>query len=80
MGLARWVGLAAGGGVVYPVCRRQADFTFCGGESIALDDDWSLDVLHVPGHCRGCLALYNQRQKRVSMQGLGGGPALLSNS
>ena len=42
---------------------RKVDVTFGGGESIRLGDDWSLDVLHVPGHSRGHLALYDSIHK-----------------
>jgi glyoxylase-like metal-dependent hydrolase (beta-lactamase superfamily II) len=37
---------------------RKMDFTFSGGEKIRLRDDWALEVLHVPGHSHGHLALY----------------------
>lgn len=43
--------------------HRKVDVTFCGGESIGLDDNWSLDVLHLPGHSRGHLALYDRAHK-----------------
>ena len=42
---------------------RKVDVTFSGGESICLEDDWTLDVLHVPGHSRGHLALYDRAHK-----------------
>lgn len=42
---------------------RPMDLTFSGGETIRLDDDWRLSVLHVPGHSRGHLALYDARRK-----------------
>lgn len=42
---------------------RKVDVTFSGGEKIRLDNDWSLDVLHVPGHSRGHLALYDRYHK-----------------
>ncbi|MGH9407523.1 MAG: MBL fold metallo-hydrolase [Terriglobia bacterium] len=42
---------------------RKMDVTFSGGETIRLDDDWRLDVLHVPGHSNGHLALYDGRSK-----------------
>ncbi len=42
---------------------RKVDVTFAGGETIRLDDDWSLDVLHVPGHSHGHLALYDPIHK-----------------
>ena len=43
--------------------RRKMDVTFTGGERIQLGDDWGLDVLHVPGHSHGHLALYDRRHK-----------------
>ncbi|MGH9396665.1 MAG: MBL fold metallo-hydrolase, partial [Terriglobia bacterium] len=39
------------------------DLTFSGGETLCLADDWRLEVLHVPGHSRGHLALYDRRHK-----------------
>lgn len=42
---------------------RAMDLTFSGGETLRLADDWRLTVLHVPGHSRGHLALYDARQK-----------------
>jgi glyoxylase-like metal-dependent hydrolase (beta-lactamase superfamily II) len=42
---------------------RKMDVTFSGGEKIRLTDDWSLEVLHVPGHSRGHLALYDSQNK-----------------
>lgn len=42
---------------------RRMDLCFSGGEKIELDDGWSLDVLHVPGHSDGHLALYDARNK-----------------
>jgi glyoxylase-like metal-dependent hydrolase (beta-lactamase superfamily II) len=38
---------------------RQMDLCFTGGERIRLRDDWALEVLHVPGHSAGHLALYD---------------------
>jgi len=43
--------------------KRAMDFSFSGGERIRLRDDWSLEVLHVPGHSHGHLALYDQRNR-----------------
>jgi glyoxylase-like metal-dependent hydrolase (beta-lactamase superfamily II) len=37
------------------------DMTFTGGEWIRLGDGWGLQVLHVPGHSRGHLALHDPR-------------------
>ena len=42
---------------------RRMDVTFSGGEKIRLTDDWHLDVLHVPGHSHGHLALYDPKNK-----------------
>lgn len=42
---------------------RRMDLTFSGGETIRLNDDWNLEVLHVPGHSRGHLALYDPKHK-----------------
>lgn len=42
---------------------RRVDITFSGGETIALGDNWRLDVLHVPGHSRGHLAFYDRRNR-----------------
>lgn len=36
-----------------------------GGERIRLGDDWSVDVLHVPGHSRGHLAIWDSRSRAV---------------
>ena len=44
---------------------RRMDFTFSGGERIRLDDDWDLEVLHVPGHSHGHLAVYDPKHKTV---------------
>ena len=42
-------------------CR--VDIGFRGGEQIALDNGWHLEVLHVPGHSHGHLALYDAAHK-----------------
>ncbi len=39
--------------------KRAMDVSFSGGERIRLGDGWSLEVLHVPGHSHGHLALYD---------------------
>jgi glyoxylase-like metal-dependent hydrolase (beta-lactamase superfamily II) len=39
--------------------RQPMDVTFTGGESIRISDGWNLEVLHVPGHSHGHLALYD---------------------
>jgi glyoxylase-like metal-dependent hydrolase (beta-lactamase superfamily II) len=43
--------------------RRRMDLTFSGGERIALGNDWSLEVLHVPGHSEGHLAFYDRAHR-----------------
>lgn len=40
---------------------RRMDLCFSGGEVIRLSDGWSLEVLHVPGHSHGHLALYDSQ-------------------
>ncbi len=40
--------------------RSNVDIGFRGAERIALDQGWDLEVLHVPGHSRGHLALYDR--------------------
>jgi glyoxylase-like metal-dependent hydrolase (beta-lactamase superfamily II) len=42
---------------------RKMDVCFSGGEKLRLTDDWTLDVLHVPGHSRGHLALYDAKHQ-----------------
>lgn len=42
---------------------RRMDVCFSGGESIRLRDGWNLEVLHVPGHSHGHLALYDSLNK-----------------
>ena len=39
--------------------HRHMDMTFTGGERIHLGENWWLEVLHVPGHSQGHLALYD---------------------
>jgi glyoxylase-like metal-dependent hydrolase (beta-lactamase superfamily II) len=41
----------------------KVDLGFKGGETLRLDDDWQLEVLHVPGHSHGHLALYDRKHK-----------------
>lgn len=54
---------------------RHMDLCFAGGEKIHLADDWSLEVLHVPGHSRGHLALFDSKNHALfsgdSVQGRG---------
>jgi glyoxylase-like metal-dependent hydrolase (beta-lactamase superfamily II) len=40
--------------------RRHMDVTFSGGERIHLGENWGLEVLQVPGHSNGHLALYDR--------------------
>ena len=40
---------------------RRMDFTFTGGERLRLEDNWELEVLHVPGHSHGHLAIYDRK-------------------
>lgn len=42
---------------------RKMDISFAGGEKIRLRDDWALEVLHVPGHSHGHLALYDSKHR-----------------
>ena len=42
---------------------RRMDITYTGGEKIWLGDGWWLDVLHVPGHSHGHLALYDRKNR-----------------
>ncbi len=42
---------------------RKMDLCFSGSETIRLGDDWALEVLHVPGHSHGHLALYDAKHK-----------------
>jgi len=42
-------------------CR--VDIGFRGGERIAIDNGWEVEVLHVPGHSHGHLALYDAAHK-----------------
>jgi glyoxylase-like metal-dependent hydrolase (beta-lactamase superfamily II) len=44
---------------------QRIDQTFVGGEHIRIDDDRSLQVLHVPGHSDGHLALYDPIDRAV---------------
>ena len=39
------------------------DIGYRGGERIALSDGWEVEVLHLPGHSRGHLALYDRVHK-----------------
>ncbi|HVT93019.1 MAG TPA: MBL fold metallo-hydrolase [Bryobacteraceae bacterium] len=43
--------------------RCRVDVGFRGGEKIALSDGWDVEVLHVPGHSHGHLAVYDRAHK-----------------
>ncbi|HLV88280.1 MAG TPA: MBL fold metallo-hydrolase [Candidatus Sulfotelmatobacter sp.] len=43
--------------------RCRVDIGFRGGEQIAIDNNWEIEVLHVPGHSHGHLALYDAAHK-----------------
>jgi glyoxylase-like metal-dependent hydrolase (beta-lactamase superfamily II) len=43
--------------------RCRVDVSFRGNERIVIADDWELDVLHVPGHSHGHLALFDRQRK-----------------
>jgi glyoxylase-like metal-dependent hydrolase (beta-lactamase superfamily II) len=49
----------------WPDCgKAQAvDAVFHGGERIWISDGWEMDVLHVPGHSHGHLALYDAKHR-----------------
>ena len=42
---------------------QRVDLGFSGGETIHIGEEWELQVLHVPGHSHGHLALYDPRHK-----------------
>jgi glyoxylase-like metal-dependent hydrolase (beta-lactamase superfamily II) len=42
---------------------RKMDICLSGGERIRLRDDWELEVLHVPSHSHGHLALYDAKRR-----------------
>ncbi len=42
---------------------RKMDVTFSGDERIRLGNGWDLEVLHVPGHSHGHLALYDAKHR-----------------
>ena len=50
-----------------PQCgkTRRMDVTFSGGEKVRVRDDWALEILLVPGHSQGHLALYDRKNKAV---------------
>jgi glyoxylase-like metal-dependent hydrolase (beta-lactamase superfamily II) len=52
--------LRAEGGEPEPI-----DVTFRGGEHIRLGLDWEVELLHVPGHAKGHLAVYDPRHQAL---------------
>jgi glyoxylase-like metal-dependent hydrolase (beta-lactamase superfamily II) len=42
---------------------QKVDSVFCGGEKIRINQGWEMDVLHVPGHSHGHLALYDGKHR-----------------
>jgi glyoxylase-like metal-dependent hydrolase (beta-lactamase superfamily II) len=50
---------------IHPDAGRfcRVDIGFKGGEQVAIDNSWHLEVLHVPGHSKGHLALYDAAHK-----------------
>ena len=67
--LAKEYGVGTGTDALYLAgkpCRM--DLGLRGAETIRLRDDWELEVLHVPGHSDGHLALYD-RKHRVAFVG-----------
>ncbi|MCA1840936.1 MAG: MBL fold metallo-hydrolase [Actinomycetota bacterium] len=46
----------------------QVDRTFTGGERLQLSDDWTIEVLHLPGHSKGHLAIYDPRSNSAITQ------------
>lgn len=55
---SKWVRMMVG-------APQRIDQTFVGGEQIRIDDKRSLQVLHVPGHSDGHLALYDPVNRAV---------------
>jgi len=43
----------------------MADITLSGGESIRLDKDWSVEILHTPGHSLGHLTVHDPRSRTL---------------
>lgn len=53
-------------------CRRAArpapvDLLLAGGEHVVLDQDWPVQILHVPGHSRGHLAVWDPRSRALTV-------------
>ncbi|MDQ3963289.1 MAG: MBL fold metallo-hydrolase [Actinomycetota bacterium] len=51
------------GGRAVPVDR-----TFCGGERLRLSDDWLVEILHLPGHSKGHLGVFDPRSRLAVTQ------------
>ena len=45
--------------------RHRIDVTLRGGEQLAVNDRWTLRILHVPGHSNGHLAFHDPLNKAV---------------
>lgn len=50
------------------VIHTPIDLALSGGETIALGDGWDFEVLHLPGHSRGHIGLYDKYQKTLLAQ------------
>ena len=46
----------------------KVDRTFSGGEKLKLSDDWTIEVLHLPGHSKGHLAVFDPRSNSAITQ------------
>ncbi len=44
---------------------QPVDLTFRGGEHIRLDADWDLEILHLPGHSKGHLGIWDHRNRAL---------------
>lgn len=44
---------------------QPIEATFRGGERISLDDDWPVELLPVPGHSKGHLAVWDRRHRAL---------------
>jgi glyoxylase-like metal-dependent hydrolase (beta-lactamase superfamily II) len=53
-------GILAQAGAAQPL-----DLTWVGGETFAVDSGWELEIMHVPGHSRGHLAIYDRRNRAL---------------
>jgi glyoxylase-like metal-dependent hydrolase (beta-lactamase superfamily II) len=52
--------IVSGSGTVTPI-----DLVLCGGERFWLSEDWELEVIHVPGHSKGHLALLDHKHQAL---------------